>query len=242
MDDEIPSPANLKEWIQKLKEQKGTLSEVEGRKLLSVYGIKGPKEFVARTLDEAVNSANEIGYPVVLKILSPDIQHKTEIGGVRVGLGSSEEVILAYNQVMQSARQHFPGAYLEGVIIQEMISSDSVEVILGIVKDKDFGPVVIFGTGGILVELIKDSALSLPPFTRHQAEQMIQSTRGYKLLQGFRGKPKADMNALVDAMVGLSKLASDLGEYIAALDINPLMVLPEGRGVRAVDALIELAN
>ena len=188
------------------------------------------------------HSADEIGYPVVLKILSPDIQHKTEIGGVRVGLSSSDEVSIAYHQVMQSARQHFPNAYLEGVIIQEMVPSDAVEVILGIVKDKDFGPVVIFGTGGILVELIKDSALSLPPLTRQEAERMIQSTRGYKLLQGFRGKPKADINALVEAMVRLSKLASDLGEHIVALDINPLMVLPEGKGVRAVDALIELAN
>ncbi len=238
----FPSPDNLNEWIRKLKEQKGTLSEVEGRKLLSVYGIKGPKEFVAINLDEAVNSANEIGYPVVLKILSPDIQHKTEIGGVRVGLCNSDDVSIAYNQVMQSAKLHFPNAHLEGVIIQEMVPSDSVEVILGIVKDKDFGPVVVYGTGGILVELIKDSALSLPPLTRNQAERMIQSTRGYKLLQGFRGKPKADLIALVDALVGLSKLALDLGEHISALDINPLMVLPEGRGVRAVDALIELAN
>jgi acetate---CoA ligase (ADP-forming) len=242
MDAGVASPSNLDEWIQKLKANKSTLSEVEGRKLLSAYGIMGPKEFVARNLDEAIHYADEIGYPVVLKILSPDIQHKTEIGGVRVGLSNPDEVSSAYNQVMQSARQYFPNAYLEGVIIQEMVPSDSVEVILGMVKDKDFGPVVIFGTGGILVELIKDSALSLPPLSRQEAKRMIQSTRGYKLLLGFRGKPKADINALIEAMVGLSKLASDLGEHISALDINPLMVLPEGKGVRAVDALIELAN
>jgi len=114
-----------------------------------------------------------------------------------------------------------------------------VEVILGVLRDPDFGPVVVFGSGGILVELIKDSALRLPPLSPVEARAMIQQTRGARLLEGFRGRPPADVDALTDALVRLSQLAFDLGDVISALDINPLMVLPEGQGVRAVDALVE---
>ncbi|NLE77081.1 MAG: CoA-binding protein, partial [Chloroflexi bacterium] len=115
-----------------------------------------------------------------------------------------------------------------------------VEVILGVLRDREFGPVVVFGSGGILVELLKDSALRLPPISHDEALTMIGETRGVKLLQGFRGRPPADREALADTLVRLSQLAADLGDLIAALDINPLMVLPEGRGVRAVDALVEV--
>lgn len=237
-----PSPANLADWRDRLSRRSGSLSEVEGRRLLAAYGIRGPQEAVAPTAEAAVEAAEEIGYPVVLKILSPDIQHKTEIGGVRVGLGNARAVRTAFQEVMEAARSYNEQARLDGALIQEMIPSDAVEVILGILKDPSFGPVVVFGSGGILVELVQDSTLRLPPLSPAEAREMIEETRGARLLHGFRGKPPADVEALADTLVRLSQLAVDLGDLIAALDINPLMVLPEGQGVCAVDALVELAR
>ena len=236
-----PSPSNLPHWRRKLQEE-GTLSEIEGRHLLASYGIPGPREAVAITAEEAVEAARRIGYPVVLKIISPDILHKTEIGGVRIGLGEETAVVTAFREVIEAARRHHPQARLEGAVIQEMIPLDAVEVILGVLRDPDFGPVVVFGSGGVLVELLEDSSLRLPPLSREEALEMIQETRGARLLHGFRGRPPADVDALADALVCLSQLAVDLGDLIVALDINPLMVLPAGQGVRAVDALMEIAS
>lgn len=235
------SPASLADWKEKLDGVKGSLSEVEGRRLLADYGIRGPREIVAQDAADACLAAENIGFPVVLKILSPDIQHKTEAGGVKVGLKDRASVASAFREVMGSASRFKPNAHIEGVIIQEMIPSTSVEVILGILRDEEFGPVVVYGTGGILVELIKDSVLRFPPINQSEALAMIESTRGVKLLRGFRGRPAADINALAAAMVGLSQLALDLGDRLAALDINPLLVLPEGHGVCAVDALVEVS-
>jgi acyl-CoA synthetase (NDP forming) len=237
-----PSPADLPDWRKKLQETRGALSEIEGRRLLAAYGIPGPRETVATTVETAVEAAGRIGYPVVLKILSPDVQHKTEIGGVRVGLRDEMAVVTAFREVMETARRHHPQARLEGAVIQEMIPADAVEVILGVLRDPDFGPVVVFGSGGVLVELLKDSSLRLPPLSREEALEMIHETRGARLLQGFRGRPPADVAALADALVRLSQLAADLGDLIAALDINPLMVLPGRQGVRAVDTLVEIAS
>lgn len=236
----IPSPATLSQWRERLAGSGGTLDEMEGRKLLADYGILGPREAAAADEDSAVRLAAEIGFPVVLKILSPDIQHKTEIGGVRLGLADEQAVRTAFREVMAAARKYKPDARLEGVILQEMIPADSVEVILGILRDSSFGPVLVFGSGGILVELVKDSVVQLPPLSKSQALAMIDQIRGKKLLTGYRGKPAADIDALADTLVRLSQLAVDLGDYIAALEINPLMVLPAGRGVRAVDALCEI--
>lgn len=235
-----PSPPDLADWRERLRGMQGALSEIEGRRLLAAYGIPGPQEAVATTADEAVATAGRIGYPVVLKILSPDIQHKTEIGGVRMSLEDEAAVAAAFHEVMSAARRHHPQARLEGALIQEMAPDDAVEVILGVLRDPDFGPAVVFGSGGIMVELLKDSSLRLPPLSRDEAAAMIYETRGAQLLQGFRGRPPADVDALTDALVRLSQLAADLGDLIAALDVNPLMVLPRGQGVCAVDALVEI--
>jgi len=236
-----PSPADLPDWRRRLQGMRGSLSEVEGRRLLAAYGIPGPRETVIATAEEAVEAAHCIGYPLVLKILSPDIQHKTEIGGVRVGLEDEMAVITAFREVMAAARLHNPQARLEGAVVQEMILADAVEVILGMLQDPDFGPVIVFGSGGILVELLRDSSLRLPPLSHKEALEMIHETQGRRLLQGFRGRPPADIDALADALVRVSQLAVDLGDLVAALEINPLMVLPRGQGVCAVDALVELA-
>lgn len=232
-------PAEVANWRNRLQGIKGTLSEIDGRRLLAAYGIPGPREIVAATDKACVMAAERIGYPVVLKILSADIQHKTEIGGVRVGLENQSAVLAAYREVMDAAQRNHPQARLDGVLVQEMVPSGGVEVILGVLRDPDFGSVVVFGSGGILVELLKDSALCLPPVTHAEALDMVRATRVATLLRGFRGKPPADVDALVDAIVRVSHLAADLGDLVAALDINPLMVLPKGQGVCAVDALVE---
>jgi acyl-CoA synthetase (NDP forming) len=243
-----PSPVDLSNWRKSLERRQReprlgsgqVISEVEARKLLAAYGIPGPREAVVATAEEAVEAAQRIGYPVVLKILSPDIQHKTDVGGVRVGLEDKAALLTAFREVLAAARLHHPQARLGGAVVQEMIASNAVEVILGVLQDSDFGSVVVFGSGGILVELVKDTSLRLPPLSHQEALQMIRVTRGGRLLEGFRGQRPADVDALADALVRVSQLAIDLGDLIAALDVNPLMVLPRGQGVRAVDALIEL--
>ena len=163
-------------------------------------------------------------------------------GVVTSALLTAAAVVNAFQEVMDTARQHHPGAQLDGVLIQEMISNDATEVILGMIRDPDFGPAIVYGSGGILVELLQDSSLRLPPLSRHEALEMVHETRGARLLQGFRGRPLADLDALAGALVSLSQLAVDLGDVISALDINPLMVLPKGQGVYAVDTLVEVAS
>jgi acetate---CoA ligase (ADP-forming) len=236
------SPESLPSWQTRLRGMKGTLSEVEGRRLLADYGIRGPREQVAENEADACLAAERMGFPVVLKILSPDIQHKTEVGGVKVGLANRGMVARAFGEVVESVRRHKPNARLEGVLVQKMIAANAVEVILGILRDDEFGPVVVYGSGGVLVELMRDSVLRLPPLSPADALGMIEATRGVKLLRGFRGRPAADVPALAMALVRLSQLAVDLGDQIAALDINPLMVLPQGQGVCAVDALVEVGS
>jgi len=234
------SPSTLAGWRERLRGVEGSLSEVEARRLLADYGIPGPAERVASSAEGAMEAGRAIGYPVVLKILSADIQHKTEIGGVRVGLADDAAVRAAFEEVTRAARERHPEADIEGVLIQEMVGGDAVEVIVGVLRDADFGPVVVFGSGGVLVELFEDSSLRLPPLSRREAREMIDETEAARLLAGFRGKPAADVEALVDTLVRVSQLAVDLEGQIAALDINPLLVLPNGQGVRAVDALLEV--
>jgi acyl-CoA synthetase (NDP forming) len=234
-----PSPASLGQWRARLRE--GPLSEVEARRLLADYGIPGPRERVVADADAAAEAARAIGFPVVLKILSPDIQHKTEIGGVRTDLRDEGAVRSAFAEVMEAAAVHHPQADVPGALVQEMIWGDAVEVIVGVIQDADFGPAVVFGSGGTLVELFQDASLRLPPLSRRDAREMIEETRAARLLDGFRGAPAADSEALIDVLVRLSQLAVDLRREIAALDINPLMVLPDGEGVRAVDVLVEAA-
>jgi len=236
-----PAPADLVQWRERVVSAQGALSEVEARRLLAAYGIPGPKEHVATSAGEAVEAAEKVSYPVVLKVLARDIQHKTEMGGVRVGLQNEAAIRAAFHEVMEAAGQFHPTAQLDGVLIQEMITGGT-EVILGMLRDPDFGPVVVFGSGGVLVELLQDSSLRLPPLSHEEALAMIQETRGARLLGGFRGRPPADVAALADALVRLSQLALDLGDVILALDINPLMVLPRGKGVCAVDTLIQVTS
>ena len=218
---------------------RSALTEHEAKWALEKWGIPATLERRASNADEAVEAAREIGYPVVLKIESPDILHKTEIGALRAGLLDEQAVREAYGQIMDNVAAHAPDAEVRGVLVQEMVSG-GVEVIVGVSYDSQLGPVLLYGLGGIFVEALRDVSLRLCPVSRLDAREMISEVAGSRLLHGFRGSPKADVEALVDVLVSVSHMAADLEGTISELDINPLSVLPQGQGVKALDALITI--
>jgi acyl-CoA synthetase (NDP forming) len=186
-----------------------------------------------------VLAAERVGYPVVLKIDSPDILHKTDVGGVRVGCASAEAVRVAFAQMCEEVGRRAPAARVDGVLVQPMIAG-GVEMILGVKRDLLFGPAVVCGVGGIFVEILRDVSVRVPPLDAAEARVMIADLRGSALLRGARGRPAADVGALADALVRLATLADAHRDRLRALDINPLLVLEEGHGVVAVDWLVEL--
>ncbi len=218
------------------------LNEFESKQLVAAYGVPTTKEHLCTSKEEALAKAEEFGYPVVLKLISDDIQHKTEAGVVKLKLKDSQAVAKAYDEVLQNAKAYKPDAKVEGVLCYHMVEEPVAEAIVGVLSDPYFGPAVVFGLGGIMVEVLKDRALMIPPISREEALEAINSTKGSKLLYGFRGKAKADVEALVDVIVKTGEMTADLADRIDALDINPLLVLPEGKGVVAVDALVALKD
>jgi len=220
-----------------LENAERSLTEHQGKELLRLYGIPVTKREVATSEKHAVRFAEEIGYPVVLKIDSPDILHKTEAGGLKLNIGNRDELVAAYNEVLENARTYDPKAHINGVLIEEMISGGT-EVIVGVKNDPLFGPTVMFGLGGIFVEILKDVSLRVAPLTREDALAMIQEIKGFKVLSGARGRAKTDIEAIADVLVKVSRMALALEDHVAELDINPLLVLPEGQGVRVADALV----
>jgi len=214
-----------------------TLSESEAKQLLAAWGVASAREHRVNSAEAAALAAEELGFPVVLKVDSPDILHKTEAGVVRLNLGDAEEVRSAYAEVLASAKAYAPEARITGVSVQEMVR-EGVEVIIGVSSDPQLGPVLLFGSGGVMVEVYNDVALRRCPITRSEAQAMIAEVKGARLLQGFRGRPVSDLDALADTLVRVSHLAMHLEGHLAELDINPLMVLPRGQGVKAVDALV----
>ncbi len=214
------------------------VTEFAAKQVLAHYGIGVTREDLATGRDEAVAFAQRIGYPVVLKVQSPDISHKTEAKAVRLGLASDAEVAAAYDEILHNAKAYKSGARIDGVLVQEMVSG-GIEAILGVTNDKLFGPAVMFGLGGIFAEVLKDVAFRIAPVTKSAALDMIAEIKGYAVLTGARGAAHADIDALADAIVRLSALALDLKDVVAELDINPLFVFPRGQGVKAGDALIK---
>ncbi|HEX6548079.1 MAG TPA: acetate--CoA ligase family protein [Candidatus Dormibacteraeota bacterium] len=210
-------------------------------RLLEAYGIGAPEQRLARDAAEAGAAAEAIGFPVVVKIQSAAITHKTEAGGVRLGLGSAAEAERAYREVVAAAERYAPGAEIEGVLVVRQVEP-VVELIAGIKRDPLFGPVLVAGIGGIFVEVLRDVALRIPPIGEDEAEEMLAELRGYPLLRGARGRPAADVKAAARAIAALGDLALDLGDRLLALDLNPLFVLPEGEGVLAGDVLFELVK
>lgn len=215
------------------------LAEFEATEVLAAYGIPVTRQRLARTAGEAAAHAAELGFPVALKIQSPDIVHKTEAGGVKLGLGDRTAVESAYEEIIESSRRHAPAAQIDGVLVQEMLTGGT-EVILGVTNDPQFGPAVMFGLGGIFAEVLKDVTFRVAPVARPEAERMVREIRAFPWLDGARGRPRADLSALVDAIERLSALAMDLREVVGEIDVNPLIVFPEGGGVRAADALIRV--
>ena len=216
-----------------------TLTEVEAKQVLAAYGLSPVREILARTTDETAAAARSIGYPVVLKVVSPDIPHKTEVGGVRLDVRSEGELRAAYQEIIEAVKRTRPAARIDGLLVQEQIRG-GIEVLLGLTHDPQCGPAMTFGLGGTWVELMRDTVTRLVPLTPGEAGQMIRRIRGFSLLQGYRGRPPADLPALEAAMQGLSALAVDLGSRLGELDVNPLFVLPAGQGVKVADALVVL--
>ena len=214
------------------------LGEVKAKSILAAYGFRIPGGVLATSSDEAVEAAEHIGYPVVMKVVSPDIVHKSDIGGVRVGITTRREVKDAFDLMSLRIREHAPEAHVEGFYVERMVPR-GLEVILGMTRDPQFGPMLMFGLGGIFVEVMKDVAFHLAPITAEDALQMLTATRSYALLQGARGQRGVDVAAIATGLQRISQLATDFPE-IAELDINPLMVGEAGTEPIAADARIML--
>jgi acetyl coenzyme A synthetase (ADP forming)-like protein len=220
------------------REHRHDLIESEARKVLKAYGFRLPESRIARTTRGAVRAASEIGYPVVMKIASPDVLHKSDIGGVRVGLETDAMIEEAFFYITSNTQLRQPKARILGVMVQEMIPQGK-EVILGITRDIQFGPVLMFGLGGIYVEVLRDVAFRIAPLSVEEADAMIRDIRSFPLLRGVRGEAPADIKGIRDALLRLSQIAMDFPEIVEA-DINPLLVCPEGQGAVAVDARITI--
>jgi acetate---CoA ligase (ADP-forming) len=212
---------------------------LEAMDLLEAYGFTVPQSGIARTPDEAARLAADIGFPVVMKIVSPEILHKSDVGGVRVGVKSAEEVREAFIAIVASSQRYVPQAHIEGVFVQEMVKPGR-EVILGASYDGQFGHLLMFGLGGIYVEVMRDVVFRVAPLTMTDAREMVSEIRSSALLRGVRGQPPADIDAIVHALLRLSQLVTDFPE-ITELDVNPLVVYPNGEGAVAVDSRVALS-
>ena len=231
----IPPVEGRGEAVSELLRGRETLTEFHSKRILGSYGIPVTREALATSAEAAVTLARQIGYPVALKVQSAQILHKTEADGIRLDLGSDEEVRAAYDELVANAERFAPGAELQGVLVQEMLG-EGVEVIIGSTRDPVFGQVIMFGLGGVFVEALGDVSFRIAPLTRRDAREMIEEIRGYPVLQGIRGRGPADVEAIVDAILRVSRLVEDHRDEIEELDINPLRVFPTG--ARALDALV----
>ncbi|MQY38003.1 Protein lysine acetyltransferase Pat [Streptomyces sp. RB17] len=229
----IPSPSFRK--AEALMRPGQQLSEHGAKQLLRAYGIRVPREQLVTSAAAAVRAAAQVGYPVVMKASGARIAHKTELGLVKIGLTSASQVRDAYRELTDIAR--YEGVPLDGILVCQMVEQ-GVEMVLGMTHDDLFGPTVTVGLGGVLVEVLHDAAVRVPPFGEDQARAMVGELRGRALLDGVRGRPPADREALVEVILRVQRMALELGEFVSELDINPLLVLPRGQGAVALDALV----
>lgn len=206
--------------------------------ILGAYGVPVVKTVFAKTEEEAIKAADELGYPLVMKVISPQISHKSDVGGIRLSLQNSEEVMAAYREMRESIPKKRPDAVLEGVQMQSMLSGGR-EVIIGMIRDPTFGPMLMFGLGGVYVEILKDVMFSIAPVNEKEAREMITGIKTYPLLAGVRGAKPSDIGALVDTILRVSKLVCDFPE-IEEFEINPMMVFEQGKGALAVDMRLTL--
>jgi acetate---CoA ligase (ADP-forming) len=232
-----PTPATTVRQARTLIAAAGgrTLTEREAKSALALYGVPVVGERLARSVDDAANAADALGYPVVLKVESPDLPHKTEAGVVALNLRNTDEVRAAYRTIMAKASAVTPPPHINGVLVQTMIPQ-GIEMVVGARIDPLFGPLVVVGLGGILVELLQDSALAPAPVTQHEALALLGQLKGGRLLDGFRGMPSVDRNRLADVICRVAAFAADHRDAITELDVNPLICT--GESITAVDALI----
>ena len=233
----IPDPTHV---AHLLRHAKGRLDEVASKEIFRHYEIPCVEETLCVTVDEAIRAAQTIGGPVVLKVISLDLPHKTDAGAVALGIAGEDNVRNAFTEITSRTAMQIGYPAIRGVAVQKMITDAVAEVIVGVATDPSFGPVVVFGLGGITVELFKDRALGIPPLSLEEARSMIARTKTAQLLQGFRGAEPGDVEALASVLVRVGQLAIDLRDQLLSVDINPILVRPQGYGVVAVDGLIEL--
>jgi 4-hydroxybutyryl-CoA synthetase (ADP-forming) len=220
------------------KHGRTNLLEEEGYEVLKAYGFPTPQSILCTTEQECIDAAKQVGYPLVMKIVSPDIIHKSDAGGVKVGIKTDDELKNAFRTITENALKYKSDAKIKGVLVQEMVKS-AKETILGASQDPTFGPVIMFGLGGIYVEVLKDVVFRVVPIDEQEAINMVESIKTIKLLKGVRGEKPSDLKAIADSLQRLSQLVADFPE-IKEFDINPLLVLEEGKGARVVDARIIL--
>ena len=225
--------------IEKARSENRTfLTEIESKELLRQAGLNTNDTRLATSSSGAVSISNELGFPVVMKIVSPDIVHKNDAGGVRLGLETPEQVAKAYEEIPSQVGQKYPQARVQGVTVQRMVPP-GVEVIIGMSRDAQFGPVLMFGLGGIWVEILKDTSLRVIPVTRKDAGEMIREIKGYPLLTGYRGREPVDVSKLEDYLLIVSEFAEQ-NPAVKELDINPVIAYRDG--AVAVDARILLED
>jgi acetyl coenzyme A synthetase (ADP forming)-like protein len=237
---EVDRAAVRETFDRALADGRVTIGDSEARSVLTAYGMRIPDSELADSADRAVEVATAMGFPVVLKIASPDILHKTDVGGVKVGLENAEDVQDAFDLITYRAQRYLPEARLWGCLVQKMVPP-GLEVLIGMNRDPQFGPLVTFGLGGIYVETLKDVAFRLAPFSRREAESVLGEIRTHALLDGVRGRPGVDKPLLVDTLLRIGQLVQDFPE-IAELDINPFVVYEAGRGGIAIDMRLVLAS
>jgi len=232
-------PTKARDIIQNaLQNKRYKLLEPESKELIAAFGITTARHTVTASVKEAIQAATSIGYPIVLKIVSPDISHKTDVGGVKVGIKDAEGVKAAYEEIMKNVNIKKPDARIEGILVEEM-ATPSTEVIIGGLRDPQFGPAVMFGLGGIFVEVYKDVSFRIAPLEEYDAIDMIHEIKGSKILKGFRNTESLDITSVAQTILKVSNIMVSI-EEIKEIDLNPVLVYP--KGVKAVDARIILSR
>ncbi len=222
--------------LNALKEKRRKLLEHEALELIKAYGAPIADAGLAKTPEEAGELAEKMGFPVVLKVVSPDISHKSDVGGVIVGVNSKEETIEAAKKIIENVSKNVPSARIAGILVQKM-AKKGLEIIVGGLRDNIFGPVVMFGLGGIFVEVLKDVSFRIAPISYEDAYEMMREIKSAKLLEGYRGQPPVDKKAIADIIIAVAKLLEENPE-VDSVDLNPVIAYPDGAVV--VDARVIL--
>jgi len=243
-EEEIPQFSVDKKAVKKIfslvrEDNRVNLLVSEGICVLSNYGIEAPPTSLANNAEEAVDLGEAIGYPLVLKVASPEVLHKTDIGGVEIGLKNAEEVKKAFKRIIYKTRKNMPKARIYGCVIQKLVSTGR-EVIIGATKDPTFGQMIMFGAGGIFTEVMKDVSFKLAPISRNEANKMISETKYYSILRGVRGEKTADISALIETILKINQLITDFKDEILEFDCNPAFVYPKNEGCLALDVKITI--